>query len=119
MEFVGGLLTTRKGYEYLFVVVDRFSKVCAMMPCKKTIGSQEATNFFFGQVWVHFGIPRSTVSNKDTIFIIAFSIVGEYGQKVEDIYNVPSANRWSDRSSQQDFSASSQGIQPKASKDLG
>jgi len=32
MEFVGGLLTTRKGHAYLFVVVDRFSKMCVLMP---------------------------------------------------------------------------------------
>ena len=50
MDFVGGLLTTRKGHDYLFVVVDRFNKMCVLMPYKKTINGQEATNFFFGYV---------------------------------------------------------------------
>jgi hypothetical protein len=45
MDFVGGLPTTRKGHDYLFVVVDRFNKMCILMPCKKTINGQEATNF--------------------------------------------------------------------------
>jgi hypothetical protein len=42
------------------------------MPCKNTINEQEATNKFFEQVWVHFGIPRSIISDKDTIFLSAF-----------------------------------------------
>lgn len=40
MEFVGGLPTTKKGHDYLFVVVDRFSKMCVLMPCKNTINRQ-------------------------------------------------------------------------------
>jgi hypothetical protein len=72
MDFVGGLPTTRKGHDYLFVVVDRFSKMCILMPCKKTIKGQEATNLFFEQVWVHFGIPRSIISDKDTKFLSVF-----------------------------------------------
>ena len=28
MDFVGGLPMSRKGHDYLYVVVDRFSKVC-------------------------------------------------------------------------------------------
>ena len=72
MDFVGGLPTTRKGHDYLFVVSDRFNKMCVLMPYKKTINRQEATNLFFEQVWVHFGIPRSIILDKDTIFLSAF-----------------------------------------------
>jgi hypothetical protein len=47
MDYVGGFPTTRKGHHYLFVVVDRFNKMCILMPFKKTISGQEATNKFF------------------------------------------------------------------------
>jgi hypothetical protein len=47
MDFVGGLPTTRKGHDYLFLVVDRFNKMCILMPCKNTINGQEATHKFF------------------------------------------------------------------------
>ena len=43
--------------------------MCVLMPCKKTISRQEATNLFFGQVRVHFGILRSIILDKDTRFI--------------------------------------------------
>jgi hypothetical protein len=45
MDFVGGLPTTRKGHGYIFVVVDRFRKMCILMPCKKTIKGQEASSY--------------------------------------------------------------------------
>jgi hypothetical protein len=42
------------------------------MPCKNTIKGQEKASEFFEQVWVHFGIPRSIISDMDTIFINEF-----------------------------------------------
>ena len=70
MDFVGDLLTTRKGHDYIFVVVDKFRKMCVLMPYKNTINGKEATNFFFRQVWEKFGITRGIISNKDTRFLI-------------------------------------------------
>jgi hypothetical protein len=72
MDFMGGLPTKWKGHDYLFMVVDRFSKMCVMMLSKMTINEQEATNLFFGKIWVHFWILGSIVSYKDTRFINAF-----------------------------------------------
>jgi len=72
MDFVGGLPTTRKEHDYLFMVVDKLSKMCFLMPCKKNFNGQEATNLFFGQFWVQFGIPRSIISNRDARFLSAF-----------------------------------------------
>jgi hypothetical protein len=47
MDFLGGLLATKKRHDYIFVVVYRFIKMCILMPCKKTIGGKEASNMFF------------------------------------------------------------------------
>ena len=46
-------------------------------------------------------------------------IMGEDGHKVEEIYNIPSIDRWTYKSSQRDFGAASEGIQPEESQDLG
>ena len=35
MDFVGGFPMSRRGHDYLYVVMDRFSKMCILMPCKK------------------------------------------------------------------------------------
>jgi hypothetical protein len=74
MDFVGGFPTTRKGHAYLFVEVDRFNKICILILYKKTIKGQEATNMFFEQVWVHFEILRSIISDRETIFLNSFWI---------------------------------------------
>ena len=34
MEFVGGLPMSKMSHDYLYVVVDRFNKMCILMPCK-------------------------------------------------------------------------------------
>jgi hypothetical protein len=74
MDFLGVLQTNKEGYDYLFVVVDRFNKMFILMPCKKTIKGQEVANMFFEQVWVHFGIPKRIISDQDTIFLSTFWI---------------------------------------------
>ena len=37
MDFAGGIPMSRNQHDYIFVVVDRFSKMCIRMPCKMTI----------------------------------------------------------------------------------
>ena len=69
MDFVGGLPISRKQHDYLYVVMDRLSKMCLLMPCKKTITDEKITELYFQHVWVHFGFPNSIVSDKDSKFI--------------------------------------------------
>ena len=40
MDFVGGLPMSRKGHDYLYVVVDRFNTMCILMPCKNQITAE-------------------------------------------------------------------------------
>lgn len=72
MYFMGGLQITRKGHYYLFMLVYKLNKMCAIMPCKKTIDGKEASNIFFRYIWVHYGIPRSTILDNEKIFLNAF-----------------------------------------------
>ena len=72
MDFLGGLPRTKRGYDYLFVVVDRFSKMICLMPCKKTIKGEEAARLFFQHVWANFGLPTSIISDRDSRFLSTF-----------------------------------------------
>ena len=60
---------TKGGHEYLYVVVDRFNNMCILMPCKKQITAEQTTNLFFHYDWIHFGLPTSIVSDRDTRFL--------------------------------------------------
>ena len=35
MDFIGGLPMSKRRHDYLYVVVDRFRKMCILIPCKK------------------------------------------------------------------------------------
>ena len=37
MDFVGGFPKSRKSHDYLYVIVDRFNKMCILIPCNKQI----------------------------------------------------------------------------------
>ena len=65
MEIFGGLPMSTKQHDYLFVVVDRFSKMCILMPCNKTITAE----LYFQNFWVHFKLPTSIFSDRDSTFI--------------------------------------------------
>ena len=42
------------------------------MPCKKTIIAEQTTKIYFQNVWVHFGLATSIVSDRDSRFIGKF-----------------------------------------------
>jgi hypothetical protein len=69
MDFFEGLPMLKRGDDYLYVVVDRFSKMCILMSCKKKIITKQTINLLFQYVWVHFGLPTSIISDRDTRFL--------------------------------------------------
>jgi hypothetical protein len=69
MDFLGGFPLSKRGHDYLYVVVDRFRKICFLMACKKKINAEKTTHLFFQHVWVHFGHPTSIISDRDTQFL--------------------------------------------------
>ena len=72
MDFVGGLPKSRKGHDYVYVVVDRFNKMCILIPCSKQITVEQTAKLFFEHIWVHFGLPMSIVSDRDIRFVGKF-----------------------------------------------
>nr|GEV77433.1 hypothetical protein [Tanacetum cinerariifolium] len=69
MDFVGGLPRTRKGNDYFFVVVDRFSKMVVLMLCKKTITGEEPARLFFEiNFWCSLWAKTDTKLTRSTSF---------------------------------------------------
>jgi hypothetical protein len=47
MDFLGGFPMSKRGHDYLYVLVDMFSKMCVLMPCKKKIIAEQSSHIFF------------------------------------------------------------------------
>jgi hypothetical protein len=72
MDYMSGLLSTKQGNDYVFVVVDRFSKMTILTAWKKRIIATDTAKIFFKRVWVHFVIPLTIISDRDDRFLNTF-----------------------------------------------
>jgi hypothetical protein len=72
MDYMSGLPSTKQGNDFVFVVVDRFSKMAILIACKKNITVKATDKIFFEWVWVHFGIPQTIISDRVNMFLNTF-----------------------------------------------
>jgi hypothetical protein len=72
MDYMSGLPSTKQGNDCVFVVVDCFSKMAIMVSCKKSITAKATAKIFFERVWVHFVLPKTIISNRDSRFLSTF-----------------------------------------------
>ena len=67
MDFIVGLPAS-EGCQWIFVVVDRYSKYATFIPAPKECSAEQAANLFFKNIIKYWGLPRSIVSDRDARF---------------------------------------------------
>jgi uncharacterized Fe-S cluster protein YjdI len=72
MDYMSGLLSTKKGNDYVCVVVDRFSKMAILIVCNKSIIAEDTAKLLFERVCIHFGIPQTIISDRNNRFLNTF-----------------------------------------------
>jgi transposase InsO family protein len=72
MDFITGLPRTKSGYDSIWVVVDRLTKVAHFIPVKTTYTSAILAKIYMNQIVCLHGVPKSIVSDRGTQFTSHF-----------------------------------------------
>ena len=72
MDFVVGLPKTQQGYDALFVVTDRLTKMVRIIPTHTTATAPDTARLFVDNVVRLYGVPSSIVSDRDSKFTSQF-----------------------------------------------
>ena len=62
----------KKGYNNIFVIVDRLSKKPILVPYYKTIGAKSLAELYIRDVYRHYRVPNSIISDRGPQFVSEF-----------------------------------------------
>jgi hypothetical protein len=68
MDFIVGLPTTQSGYDSIWAIVDRFSKVAHFIPVKTTYKGARLAELYIARTVCLHGVPKKIVSDRGTQF---------------------------------------------------
>jgi hypothetical protein len=64
MDFIVGLPRTQRGYDSIWVIVVRLTKVAHFLPVKTTYTSAKLTELYMERIVSLHGVPKKIVSNQ-------------------------------------------------------
>ena len=72
MDFIVGLPRTQRGYDSIWVIVDRLTKVAHFLPVKTTYRGPKLAELYMERIVSLHGVPKKIVSDRGTQFISQF-----------------------------------------------
>jgi hypothetical protein len=72
MDFITGLPRTSKGYDSIWVIMDRMTKVAHFIPVKTTYKGSQLLELYVAWIMSLHGVPKKIVSDRGSQFISRF-----------------------------------------------
>ena len=72
MDFIMRLPRTQAGYDSIWVIVDRLTKVAHFIPVKTTHSSARLVELYMSRIVCLHGVPKKIVSDRGTQFTSRF-----------------------------------------------
>jgi hypothetical protein len=72
MDFIVGLPRTAKGYDSIWVIVDRLTKVAHFLPVKTSYPVRTYAELYIARILSLYGVPKTIVSDRGPQFISKF-----------------------------------------------
>jgi hypothetical protein len=66
MDFIVGLPKTQRGYDSIWVIIDRLSKVVHFIPVKTTYKGSKLAELYIARIVYLHGVPKKKVSDRGT-----------------------------------------------------
>jgi transposase InsO family protein len=72
MDFIVGLPRTQSGYDSIWVIVERLTKVAHFIPVKTTYSGPQLAELYTSRIVCLHGVPKKIVSDRGTQFTLRF-----------------------------------------------
>jgi transposase InsO family protein len=72
MDFIVGLPRTQKGYDLIWIIVDRLTKVAHFLPVRTTYSSARLAELYMERIVSLHRVPKKIVSDRGTHFTSHF-----------------------------------------------
>ncbi|WVZ97023.1 hypothetical protein U9M48_042590 [Paspalum notatum var. saurae] len=72
MDFVVGLPRTQKGYDSIWVIIDRFTKSAHFIPVKTIYHAKTYAELYIARIVSLHGVPRTITSDRGSTFVSRF-----------------------------------------------
>ncbi|GKA66219.1 putative reverse transcriptase domain-containing protein [Tanacetum coccineum] len=72
MDFIVGLPRTPSGYDLIWVIIDRLTKLAHFLPVKTIDSMEKLTQLYLKEIFCRYGVPISIISDMDSKFASRF-----------------------------------------------
>ena len=72
MDFIVGLSRTSKGYNSIWVIVDRLTKLAHFLPADSKYSARKYAELYLDRIVTLHGVPLAIVSDRELVFMSCF-----------------------------------------------